>query len=113
MVSLLPTPYKKALLALVREDFSFSPGTQCQSDPCSLGRNTSHILEFPNLFWTAGPKALFGYRTLFQFTDFEKKPVPCIFQVYFVIAPNTRQTFSVLEKQSAKFALRLETKLGK
>lgn len=38
----------------------FYLGTQCQNDTCRLGRNTSHILTFPNLFWIAGPKMLFG-----------------------------------------------------
>lgn len=73
------THYPKAAPALVREDFSFHLGTQCQNDSCTLRKTSYHILKFPNCFWIAGPKTLFGCCTLFELTDFEEK----LFLVFF------------------------------
>lgn len=72
-------PYKKALLALGREDFSFYPSTQCQNNPHSLGKIPSPSWNFQTSSGLQEPELSFYAKIFFQFTNFEEK----VFFIFF------------------------------
>lgn len=77
-VSPQPIAHKQAMLASAQEDFPLLIG--CLKDPCSVGRNPSHILKCPNLLWVAGTQEAVWMQYCMWICCIRRKNVPRVFE---------------------------------